>query len=41
MAHSALRVTGAHKTLHHRKVKIPLEGHSTKRRIFFLLENVT
>jgi hypothetical protein len=33
-ARSALRVTGAHKTFHYGKMDIPLEGHSTRRRLF-------
>jgi hypothetical protein len=31
----ALRVTGAHKTFHYGKMEITLEGHSTRRRLFF------
>jgi len=34
-ARSAVRVTGAHKTFHYGKIEIPLEGHSTRRRLFF------
>ena len=34
-ARLALTVTGAHKTFHYGKMEIPLEGHSTRRRLFF------